>query len=57
MAAGHDIYALMDDTILAQCQMLLDTGIGIGLPRRTYGRLAARSGMASKHGLGWVAEL
>jgi len=31
--------------------MLVDTGIAIGLPRGTYGRLPARSGMASKHGI------
>jgi len=31
--------------------MLVDTGIAIGLPRGTYGWLAARSGMASKHGI------
>jgi len=49
MPAGQDIYALKDGTIPAQRQMLLDTGIAIGLPRGTYGRLAARSGMASKH--------
>jgi len=51
MAAGHDIYAVKDGTIPAQRQMLVDTGIAIGLPRGTYGRLAARSGMASKHGI------
>ena len=51
MAAGHDIYTLRDGTIPAQRQMLVDTGIAIGLPRGTYGRLAARSGMASKHGI------
>jgi len=52
MAAAHDIYALKDGTIPAQRQMLVDTGIAIGLPRGTYGRVAARSGMASKHGIG-----
>jgi len=31
--------------------MSVDTGIGIGLPRGTYGRLAARKGLASKHGI------
>jgi len=51
MAAGPDIYALKDGTIPAQRQMLVDTGIAIGLPRGTYGRLVARSGMANKHGL------
>jgi len=50
MAAGHDIYALREGTIPAQRQMLVDTGSAIGLPRKTYGRLAARSGMAGKHG-------
>ena len=51
MAAGLDIYALKDGTIPAQRQMLVDTRITIGLPRRTYGRLTARSGKASKHGI------
>jgi len=51
MPAGHEIYFLKDGTIPAQRQMLVDTGIAIGLPRGTYGRLAARSGMGSKHGI------
>ena len=51
MAAGHDMYALRDGTIPAQRQMLVDTGIAIGLPKGTYGRLAARSGLASKQGI------
>ena len=51
MAAGHDIYALKNGTIPALRQMLVDTRIAIGLPRGTYGRLAVRSGMASKHGI------
>lgn len=49
MAAGHDIYALTDGTIRSQRLMLVDTGIAIGLPKGRYGRIAARSGMASKH--------
>ena len=51
MAAGHNIYALTDGTIPAQREMLVDTGIAIGLPKGTYGRLAARSGLASKQGI------
>ena len=47
MAAGHHIYALKNGTIPAQRPMLLEMGIAIGLPKGTYGRLAARSGMAS----------
>ena len=31
--------------------MLVEPGIAIGLPKGTYGRLVARSGMASKNGL------
>jgi len=52
ITAGHDIYALKDGTIPAQREMLVHTGIAIGLPRGTYGRLAARSGMARKYGIG-----
>ena len=51
MAAGHEIYALKNGTIPAQKQMLVETGITIGLPKGTYGRLAARRGMASKNGI------
>jgi len=59
MAVGHDNSTLKDGTIPAQRQMLVETGIAIGLPRGTYGRLAARSGMARRHGVavgGWVIE-
>ena len=51
MAAGHDVYTLRDGTIPAQRQMLVDKGIAIGLPKGTYGRLAARNGLASKQGI------
>ena len=51
MAAGHDIYSLKKGTIPAQRQKLVETGIAIGLPKGTYGRFVARSGMASKHGI------
>ena len=51
MAAGHDIYRHKNETIPAQRQMLVETRISIGLPKGTYGRLAARSGMASKQGI------
>ena len=50
-AAGHDIYALKDGLVQACEQALVGTGIAIGLPEGTYGRLAARSGMASKMGI------
>ena len=48
---NNDVYALKNGTIPAQRQMLVETGKAIGLPKGTYGRLAARGGMASKHGI------
>jgi len=51
VAAGHDIYTLKDGTIPVQKEMLVETGIAIGLPRGTYARRAARSGIASRHGI------
>ena len=51
MAAGHDIYTLKNGTIPAQRQMFVETGIAIELPKCTYGRLAAQSGMASRQGI------
>jgi len=50
-AAGHDIYALTDGLVPAKGQTMVETGIAIRLPEGTYGRLAARSGMASKMGI------
>ena len=50
-AAGHDIYALTDGMVPAKGQTVVETGIAIGLPEGTYGRLAARSGMTSKMGI------
>ena len=35
MAAGHDIYALINSTIPAQRQMLAEMGIASGLPKGT----------------------
>jgi len=39
-AAGHDIYALTDGMVPAKGQTMVETGIAIGLPEGTYGRLA-----------------
>jgi len=49
--AGNGIYALTDGLVPAKRQTMVETGITIGLPEGTYGRLAARSGMASKMGI------
>jgi len=45
---GHDIYTLTDGLVPAKGQTMVETGIAIGLPEGTYGRLATRSGMARK---------
>ena len=50
-AAGHDIYALTEGLVPAKGQTMVETGIAIGLPEGTYGRLAARSGIPSKMGI------
>jgi len=50
-AAGHNIYALTDGLVPAKGQTMVETGIAIGRPEGTYGRLAARSGMASQMGI------
>ena len=50
-AAGHDIYALTASLVPAKGQTMVETAIAIGLREATYGRLAARSGMASKMGI------
>ena len=50
-AAGHDLYAKEERTILALGQEVVATGISITPPRGTYGRIAPPSGMAVKHQL------
>ena len=50
-AAGHDLYANEETQIPAREQAVVGTGIAIGLPHDTYGRIAPRSGLAVKHRL------
>jgi len=49
--AGHDIYALTDGLVRAKGQTMVERGIAIGLLEGSYGRLAVRSGLASKMGI------
>jgi len=51
MAAGHDLYTINEILIPARGQVLVETGLAIGLPQGTYARLAPRSGLASKNGI------
>merc|ERR1712000_240453 len=48
-AAGYDIYAAKETTIPARGKVLVDTDISIAVPAGTYGRIAPRSGLASKN--------
>lgn len=48
-AAGYDMYASADTTIQAKNKALVSTSLAIAVPPGTYGRVAPRSGLASKH--------
>ena len=50
-AAGHDLYSMEEVTVPARGQVLIGTGIAIGLPENTYARIAPRSGLASRNGI------
>jgi len=43
--------AVSNGVVLAKRQAMVETGIAIGLPEETYGRLAARTGMAIRLGI------
>jgi len=47
-AAGHDLYANEGTDVPAKGQAIVGTGIAIGLPHNTYGRIAPRSSLAVK---------
>ncbi|KAI0842830.1 deoxyuridine 5'-triphosphate nucleotidohydrolase [Hypoxylon sp. FL0890] len=48
-AAGYDLYASQATTIPSRGKALVETDISIAVPAGTYGRVAPRSGLASKH--------
>ncbi|OTA97909.1 hypothetical protein M434DRAFT_391519 [Hypoxylon sp. CO27-5] len=48
-AAGYDLYASQATSIPARGKALVETDISIAVPAGTYGRVAPRSGLASKH--------
>ncbi|TYJ56483.1 hypothetical protein B9479_002730 [Cryptococcus floricola] len=50
-AAGMDLYSAEDKTIPAQGRALVDLRLSIAVPAEHYGRIAPRSGLASKHGI------
>ena len=48
LAAGHDLYSIETVTIPAHSRSLIKTGLAIAVPNGTYGRIAPRSGLATK---------
>jgi len=48
LAAGYDLYSAEKKVIPAHGKALVDTQISIAVPPGTYGRVAPRSGLASK---------
>ncbi|KZV64081.1 dUTP diphosphatase [Peniophora sp. CONT] len=48
LAAGYDLYSAEEKVIPARGKALVDTQISIAVPAGTYGRVAPRSGLASK---------
>lgn len=55
LAAGLDIYAIEDLTIQPGERALALTGLAVAIPEGYYGRLAPRSGLATKEGLDTLA--
>ncbi|KZV94014.1 dUTP diphosphatase [Exidia glandulosa HHB12029] len=49
LAAGYDLYSAEDKVVPAHGKALIDTQLQIAVPADTYGRVAPRSGLASKH--------
>jgi len=48
---GHDLYTNEGTDVPARGQAIIGTGIAIGLPHNTYGRIVPRSSLAGKHRL------
>jgi dUTP diphosphatase len=54
-AAGLDLYSIEDITILPHERTLARTGLAVAIPEGFYGRVAPRSGLATKQGLDVLA--
>ncbi|KAM5534893.1 hypothetical protein V8D89_011448 [Ganoderma adspersum] len=48
LSAGYDLYSAETNVIPARGKALIDTQISVAVPAGTYGRVAPRSGLASK---------
>ncbi|MGI8656991.1 MAG: dUTP diphosphatase [Pyrinomonadaceae bacterium] len=54
-AAGLDLSSIEDQTIQAHQRAIVRTGLAVAVPHGFYGRVAPRSGLATKHGLDVLA--
>lgn len=54
-AAGFDLSSIEAGVVPARGQAMFDTGIIVQMPSDCYGRVAPRSGLSAKHGLGVAA--
>jgi len=50
-SVGYDLSSAEDAIISPGERLAVSTGIAVGLPEGTYGRIAPRSGLAYKHGI------
>ncbi|KAI8377743.1 dUTPase-like protein [Radiomyces spectabilis] len=48
-SAGYDLYSAEDKVIPAQGKAVIATDLSVAVPEGCYGRVAPRSGLASKH--------
>eukprot|EP00268_Persea_americana_P035295 TRINITY_DN34830_c0_g1_i1.p1 TRINITY_DN34830_c0_g1~~TRINITY_DN34830_c0_g1_i1.p1 ORF type:complete len:241 (+),score=35.45 TRINITY_DN34830_c0_g1_i1:383-1105(+) len=51
LSAGYDLSSASVVTVPARGKALIPTDLGIGIPERTYARIAPRSGLAWKHSI------
>jgi dUTP pyrophosphatase len=51
-AAGYDLSSVADMTVPAGGRVPIPTGLSFRIPETTYGKIASRSGLAKKYGIG-----
>jgi dUTP pyrophosphatase len=54
-AAGLDLYSIEATSLQPNERRLIQTGLAVGIPEGYYGRLAPRSGLATKKGIDVLA--
>lgn len=54
-AAGLDLYSIEPFRLAAGERVLVRTGLAVAIPEGHYGRVAPRSGLATRHGLDVLA--